>query len=100
MNKPGRQRLQGTDGIRRETKLASNSECKGLTPQQVFLEKGWITEQFMELYAYSHIKNLPGPKIPKNVVVKRLGRGRYVRRKLVRGSPGRSSRGCIVTVGR
>ena len=69
MNKPGMQRLQGTDGIRRETKLASNSECKGLPPQQVFLEKGWITEQFMELYAYSHIKNLPGPKIPKNVVV-------------------------------
>jgi len=69
MNKPGRQRLQGTDGIRRETKLSNNPECKGLTPQQVFLEKGWITEQFMELYAYSHIKNLPGPKIPKNVVV-------------------------------
>lgn len=69
MNKPGTQRLQGTDGIRRETKFASNSECKGLTPQQVFLEKGWITEQFMELYAYSHIKNLPGPKNQKNVVV-------------------------------
>ena len=69
MNKPGKQRLQGTDGIRRETKLSSNPECKGLTPQQVFIEKGWITEQFMELYSYSHIKNLPGPKTPKNVVV-------------------------------
>jgi phosphoglucosamine mutase len=69
MNKPGTQRLQGTDGIRRETKLSNNPECKGLTPQQVFLEKGWITEQFMELYAYSHIKNLPGSKTPKNVVV-------------------------------
>jgi phosphomannomutase len=69
MNKPGTQRLQGTDGIRRETKLASDFECKGLTPQQVFLEKGWITEQFMELYAYVHIKNLPGPKKAKNIVV-------------------------------
>jgi phosphoglucosamine mutase len=69
MNEPGRQRLQGTDGIRRETKLSNNPECKGLTPQQVFLEKGWITERFMELYAYSHIKNLPGSKTPKNVVV-------------------------------
>ena len=69
MNKPGTLRLQGTDGIRRETKLSNNSECQGLTPQQVFLEKSWITEQFMELYAYSHIKNLPGSKTPKNVVV-------------------------------
>ncbi len=69
MNKPCTQRLQGTDGIRRETKRSHISECKNLTPQQVFLEKGWITEQFMELYAYSHIKNLPGSKIPKNVVV-------------------------------
>jgi phosphomannomutase len=69
MNKPGTQRLQGTDGIRRETKLSNNPDCKGFTPQQVFLEKGWITEQFMELYAYSHIKNLPGSKFPKNVVV-------------------------------
>lgn len=69
MNKPGTYRLQGTDGIRRETKLSNNPECKGLTPQQVFLGKGWITEQFMELYAYSHIKNLPEPKKSKNVVV-------------------------------
>lgn len=69
MNKLGTQRLQGTDGIRRETKLSNNPEGKGLTPQQVFLEKGWITEQFMELYAYSHIKNLLGSKTPKNVVV-------------------------------
>ena len=69
MNKPGTQRLQGTDGIRRETKLSSSADCKGLTPQQVFIEKGWITEQFMEVYAYSHIKNLSGSKTSKNVVV-------------------------------
>ena len=69
MNKPDSQRFQGTDGIRRETKLSSSPDCKGLTPQQVFIEKGWITEQFMEVYAYSHIKNLSGSKTSKNVVV-------------------------------
>ncbi|MBT5471615.1 MAG: hypothetical protein HOK41_13515 [Nitrospina sp.] len=65
----GKQRLQGTDGIRRETKRSNIPDCKGLTPQQVFLEKSWITEQFMELYAYSHIKNLSKPKSAKKVVV-------------------------------
>ena len=69
MSIPGKQRLQGTDGIRRETKLSHISDCKGLTPQQVFLEKSWITEQFMELYAYSCTKNLPKIKTTKNIVV-------------------------------
>ena len=69
MNIPGKQRLQGTDGIRRETKRSHISDCKGLTPQQVFLEKSWITEQFMELYAYSCTKNLPKIKTTKNIVV-------------------------------
>ena len=58
MNIPGKQKLQGTDGIRRETKRSHISDCKGLTPQQVFLEKNWVTEQFMELYAYSCTKKL------------------------------------------
>ena len=69
MNTPRKQRLQGTDGIRRETKRSHISDCKGLTPQQVFLEKSWITEQFMELYAYSCTKNLPKIKTTKNIVV-------------------------------
>ena len=50
MNIPSKQRLQGTDGIRRETRKFNTAECKNLTPQQVFLEKGWINEQIMELY--------------------------------------------------
>lgn len=50
-------RLQGTDGVRREIKPAKDSECGGRTPQQVFVEKGWITEEFMELYAYCYVKN-------------------------------------------
>ena len=69
MNIPSKQRLQGTDGIRRETRQSNITECMNLTPQQVFLEKGWINEQFMELYVYSHIKNLPKGKDIKNVVV-------------------------------
>jgi phosphoglucosamine mutase len=56
-------RLQGTDGVRREIKSAKDSECRGQTPQEVFLEKGWITEEFMELYAYCYVKNQP-QKIP------------------------------------
>ena len=69
MDKPEPKRLQGTDGIRRETRPSDFPECKGLTPQQVFIEKSWITEQFMELYAFSHIKNLSKSKEVKNVVV-------------------------------
>ena len=59
---PTPSRLQGTDGVRREIKSAKDSECRGQTPQQVFLEKGWITEEFMELYAYCYVKNQPQKK--------------------------------------
>ena len=51
-------RLQGTDGIRREVKLSSSQETTSLTPQEVFLKLGFITEEFMEIYAYAHIKQL------------------------------------------
>lgn len=51
-------RLQGTDGIRREVRPADSKEFKGLTPQQVFLERGFITEEFMELYAYAYVGHL------------------------------------------
>ena len=50
-------RLQGTDGIRGETKLTS-SEITGLTPQEIFLNLGFITQEFMEVYAYAHAKYL------------------------------------------
>ncbi len=64
-------RLQGTDGVRREMKSATGSECRGKTPQQVFLEKGWITEEFMELYAYCYVKNQPRkkPTSSKKIVI-------------------------------
>ena len=51
-------RLQGTDGIRCEVKPSSSQETTSLTPQEVFLKLGFITEEFMEIYAYAHIKQL------------------------------------------
>ena len=66
---PAPNRLQGTDGVRREIKSAKDSECKGKTPIQVFLEKGWITEEFMELYSYCYVKNQPKKKPAKNLTI-------------------------------
>jgi phosphomannomutase len=63
-------RLQGTDGIRREVRQADSREFKGLTPQQVFLERGFITEEFMGLYAFAHIDYL--------VKAKKMKRGEAV----------------------
>ncbi len=51
-------RLQGTDGIRSEVKLSSSQANTNLTPQEFFLKLGFITEEFMEIYAYAHIKQL------------------------------------------
>ena len=51
-------RLQGTDGIRREVRPADSKEFKGLTPQQVFIERGFITEEFMELYVFAYVGHL------------------------------------------
>ncbi len=51
-------RIQGTDGIRRETALSSAPELAGLSPQQALLERGYITERLMELYAYAQAQIL------------------------------------------
>lgn len=59
-------RLQGTDGVRREIKSFKDAECKGQAPIKVFLEKGWITEEFMELYAYCYVKS---QSKNKNIVI-------------------------------
>lgn len=48
-------RLQGTDGIRREVRPAASKEFESLTPLQVFLERGFITEEFMELYVFAYV---------------------------------------------
>ena len=50
-------RIQGTDGIRREVMLTSSKDT-GLTPQEIFVKLGFITKEFMEIYAYAHTKQL------------------------------------------
>jgi phosphomannomutase len=55
------ERLQGTDGIRRPVALASDPRVKGLTPQCAFLERGLLTDEFFELYAYAYVKSLGEP---------------------------------------
>ena len=57
-NFKGELRIQGTDGIRSEVRLSSSEEAENLTPQEVFLELGYITEEFMEMYAYAHTRRL------------------------------------------
>jgi phosphoglucosamine mutase len=47
-------RLQGTDGIRREIRH-SKEIVPALSPQEAFLEQGFLTEEFMELYAYAQV---------------------------------------------
>ncbi|MEM8884928.1 MAG: hypothetical protein AAGD14_12725 [Planctomycetota bacterium] len=54
-------RLQGTDGIRRPVLLSSDPRVAGLTPLAAFLEKGVITEQFVELYVYAYVSSLDDP---------------------------------------
>jgi phosphoglucosamine mutase len=55
------ERLQGTDGIRRPVALAADPRVSGLTPQRAFLEKGLLTEEFFELYAYAYVSSLGKP---------------------------------------
>ncbi len=51
-------RLQGTDGIRGETRLSTDPSMAGMTPQEVFLSKNILTEQFFELYIYARVRQL------------------------------------------
>jgi len=51
-------RIQGTDGIRRPVALASDPRVQGRTPQEAFLERGLITDEFCELYAYAYASGL------------------------------------------
>ena len=55
---PRRFRLQGTDGIRREVRPSTDLSLKGLSPVQAFLDRGVITDEFMELYAYAQVTSL------------------------------------------
>ncbi len=45
-------RLQGTDGIRGVVKTAKELKATGKTSLGLFLESGWLTEEFFELYGF------------------------------------------------
>lgn len=46
------ERIQGTDGVRGKSAFSWQAGIMGLSPIEVFLEKGIITEEFVELYAF------------------------------------------------
>jgi len=51
-------RLQGTDGVRRPVRLSTDPSLDGLSPLESFLERGVITEQFVELYCFCRVRSL------------------------------------------
>jgi phosphomannomutase len=51
-------RLQGTDGVRKFAAHSSRPDLSGLTPQRAFVERGVITEQFMELYTFARARQI------------------------------------------
>ncbi|MBF0350742.1 MAG: hypothetical protein HQM11_06900 [SAR324 cluster bacterium] len=57
-------RLQGTDGIR--GKIGKSIDYMGVSPQDLYLNKGILTETFFELYVYSYCKYLISQKFIKN----------------------------------
>ena len=51
-------RLQGTDGIRRRVARSSNAAVNRLSPLEAYIQRGIITEQFLEQYAYAYCSGL------------------------------------------
>ena len=52
------ERIQGTDGIRRDVLPSSHPSLAGLTPWQAFVERGVMTEKFFQGYAYAYCVRL------------------------------------------
>ncbi len=52
------ERIQGTDGIRRDVLPSSHPSLAGLTPWQAFAEKSVMTEKFFQGYSYVHCSRL------------------------------------------
>ncbi len=46
-------RIQGTDGIRRDVRRQDDPSLAGLSPWEAFVERGVITDAFLEGYAYA-----------------------------------------------
>ena len=51
-------RLQGTDGVRSLTALSTDDEVVDLSPQDAFIKKGLMTEEFVELYLFCRVRQL------------------------------------------
>ena len=56
-------RIQGTDGIRGP--ISNSINFPNLDPISVFLKKGFLTEEFFELYTYSFCVNLINENLAK-----------------------------------
>ena len=54
-------RIQGTDGIRRPVAPCDDPRVVGMTPQEAFLRRGLITDEFLELYTYAYVSSLETP---------------------------------------
>ncbi len=69
LNKNSKYRLQGTDGIRSDARLATPDEKK--LPIKTFLEQKVITPEFMELYAYAWVKSIINkkPKVNNSAII-------------------------------
>jgi len=56
-------RIQGTDGIRRPVARHDDPRVKGLTPQQAFLDRDLITDEFLELYTYAYVSSIDAKEV-------------------------------------
>lgn len=52
-------RIQGTDGIRRPVARQDEPAFAGMTPWEVFVNRGVITDAFLEGYAFAFTRTLP-----------------------------------------
>jgi phosphomannomutase len=62
-------RLQGTDGIRREVRRQDDPSLAGLSPWEAFVARGVITEAFLEGYAYAFARLRLETSASREVVV-------------------------------
>ena len=69
LSKKSNFRLQGTDGIRSDARLATPDEKK--EPLKTFLEQKIITPEFMELYTYAWVMSIVSkkPKVKNPAIV-------------------------------
>jgi len=62
-------RIQGTDGIRREVRLQDDRSLRGLSPWEAFAERGVITDALLEGYAYAFARLRLAASASREIVV-------------------------------